>query len=95
MSGESGARKTETVKILMTNLATLEHTRALYPFTNDALKSWDRKREEEAKDIFVRDVLESNLFFEAFGNAKMNAINNKKEHSEFIQFCVHRYRSVE
>lgn len=74
VSGESGAGKTETVKILMSNLANIGHCRDNEP--------QDRKI---TSDDMVDEVLSSNFIFEAFGNAKTVRNDNSSRFSKFTQ----------
>ena len=71
VSGESGAGKTETVKIVMSHLATLEQTRP-----------WTAKSKD---DTVIRRVLESSPVFEAFGNAKTLRNDNSSRFGKFTQ----------
>lgn len=84
VSGESGAGKTETVKIVMSHLATVERTRPDYHAT-------EREHENsETASSTVRRVLESNPVFEAFGNAKTVRNDNSSRFGKFtrLQFDV-------
>jgi myosin heavy subunit len=84
VSGESGAGKTETVKIVMSNLATIEQTR---PFYHDEIV---KERDDGGKVAdgvtgIVRQVLESNPLFEAFGCAKTAKNANSSRFGRFTQ----------
>jgi len=76
VSGESGAGKTETVKLVMTNLATMEQTRSTAKSKEDYISS---------PQSIVQHVLESNPVFEAFGNAKTSRNNNSSRFGRFTQ----------
>lgn len=78
VSGESGAGKTETVKIVMSHLASVRSTKA--DDANAAAASDDGKNE-----AVVRRVLESNVLLEAFGNAKTERNNNSSRFGKYIQ----------
>ena len=84
VSGESGAGKTETVKIVMSHLATVERTRPNYHAT-----AREHDNAESASGT-VRRVLESNPVFEAFGNAKTVRNDNSSRFGKFtrLQFDV-------
>lgn len=84
VSGESGAGKTETVKIVMSHLATVERTRPHYHAT-----AREHENAESASST-VRRVLESNPVFEAFGNAKTVRNDNSSRFGKFtrLQFDV-------
>jgi len=69
VSGESGAGKTETVKILMSHIASFQ-----YSATNDGNIS-----------PIVQRVLDSNPLLEAFGNAKTLRNDNSSRFGKFIQ----------
>lgn len=74
VTGESGAGKTETVKIVMSHLATLEQTRpGGHP--NNTIGGADT----------VKRVLESSPVFEAFGNAKTLRNDNSSRFGKFTQ----------
>jgi len=90
VSGESGAGKTETVKIVMSHLATVERTRPNYHATA-------RESENaESASLIVRRVLESNPVFEAFGNAKTSRNDNSSRFGKFtrLQFDVEKSSSA-
>jgi len=70
VSGESGAGKTETVKIVMSHLASVQ--------VNDSL-------EEGRDNIVVKRVLDSNPLLEAFGNAKTVRNDNSSRFGKYIQ----------
>ena len=72
VSGESGAGKTETVKIVMSHLATLEQTRPFAPISRD-------------NETVITRVLESSPVFEAFGNAKTLRNDNSSRFGKFTQ----------
>mmetsp|Transcript_14165 Transcript_14165/g.20880 ORF Transcript_14165/g.20880 Transcript_14165/m.20880 type:complete len:1338 (+) Transcript_14165:175-4188(+) len=81
VSGESGAGKTETVKILMSHLASVQASHT------DATPATDVK---ESKSSFrtspiVARVLDSNPLLEAFGNAKTIRNDNSSRFGKFIQ----------
>jgi myosin heavy subunit len=74
VTGESGAGKTETVKIVMDHLATVQLTRP-GGVDDDHCSS---------KDIVDR-VIKSSPVFEAFGNAKTVRNDNSSRFGKFIQ----------
>lgn len=80
VSGESGAGKTETVKIIMTDLATMEEARK-----GNYSEESDVRQIGEGSQSIVRGVVESNPVFEAFGNAKTCRNDNSSRFGRFTQ----------
>ncbi len=78
VTGESGAGKTETIKIVMNHLATVEGTR---PSPSDLGKSTS----SEHGTGTVERVLRANPLFEAFGNAKTLRNDNSSRFGKFTQ----------
>jgi len=74
VTGESGAGKTETVKIVITHLATVQETRPEGVETDHVT----------AQEIISR-VCKSSPIFEAFGNAKTARNDNSSRFGKFIQ----------
>lgn len=74
VTGESGAGKTETIKIVMNHLATVQLTRPGGTPTEHST----------AKEIVAR-VLKSSPVFEAFGNAKTIRNENSSRFGKFTQ----------
>ncbi len=85
VTGESGAGKTETVKIVMQHLATL---------VPEQMNNTTDDDEEETDTSVVKRVLESNPVFEAFGNAKTLRNDNSSRFGKFtqLQFSVQSKR---
>ena len=79
VTGESGAGKTETVKIVMSHLATLEQTRP-----GGHPKNFQGDKTSGGGDTVMR-VLESSPVFEAFGNAKTLRNDNSSRFGKFTQ----------
>ena len=73
VSGESGAGKTETVKIVMSHLASVQN--------NDTINTDDKMND----NMVVRRVLDSNPLLEAFGNAKTVRNDNSSRFGKYIQ----------
>lgn len=71
VSGESGAGKTETVKILLNDLATIQRGRHGFA--------------ETGQSPIVQRVLDSNPLLEAFGNAKTARNDNSSRFGKYIQ----------
>jgi myosin-5 len=71
VSGESGAGKTETVKILLSHLASVQ-ARAQH-------------HSSSRTGIIVKRVLDSNPLLEAFGNAKTVRNDNSSRFGKFLQ----------
>jgi myosin heavy subunit len=84
VSGISGAGKTETVKIVMSNLATIEQTRPFYHGDSLNLSDNDINVAEGVTGI-VQQLLESNPVFEAFGCAKTIRNDNSSRFGRFTQ----------
>nr|ACS35537.1 myosin A [Phaeodactylum tricornutum] len=72
VSGESGAGKTETVKICMNHMASVQ-------------KGPIRPGMEESLDPVVQRVVESNPLLEAFGNAKTRRNDNSSRFGKYLQ----------
>ena len=79
VTGESGAGKTETIKIVMNHLATVESTRPSSP--SDLVKSTSSEHGAGT----VERVLRANPLFEAFGNAKTLRNDNSSRFGKFTQ----------
>mmetsp|Transcript_30439 Transcript_30439/g.61074 ORF Transcript_30439/g.61074 Transcript_30439/m.61074 type:complete len:1725 (+) Transcript_30439:85-5259(+) len=79
VTGESGAGKTETIKIVMNHLATVEGTRPSSPL--DLVKSTSSEHGAGT----VERVLRANPLFEAFGNAKTLRNDNSSRFGKFTQ----------
>eukprot|EP00986_Skeletonema_menzelii_P005796 scaffold2145_cov136-Skeletonema_menzelii.AAC.1 len=79
VTGESGAGKTETIKIVMNHLATVESTRP--SSQSDLVKS----SSSEHGAGTVKRVLRANPLFEAFGNAKTLRNDNSSRFGKFTQ----------
>jgi myosin heavy subunit len=78
VTGESGAGKTETVKILMAHLATIPQTRPQQDGTMDDAHS-------DVPMEIVSRVVSSSPVFEAFGNAKTLRNDNSSRFGKFTQ----------
>jgi len=74
VSGESGAGKTETVKILMHNLASIQEERHV-----------GEKTKEQGNNVIVQRVLDSNPLLEAFGNATTLRNDNSSRFGKYLQ----------
>ncbi|MGK3749251.1 MAG: myosin heavy subunit, partial [Bacillariaceae sp.] len=74
VTGESGAGKTETVKILMDHLASAQFSRPIE----------DDDQPNNSNDIVAR-VIKSSPVFEAFGNAKTARNNNSSRFGKFVR----------
>lgn len=92
---ESGAGKTETVKIVMTILATIEQTRPSYRSPSKGL--FQQNASGDQMNSVVKKVLESNPVFEAFGCAKTVRNDNSSRFGRFtqLQYEVERRRDAE
>jgi myosin V len=75
VSGESGAGKTETVKIAMNHMASVQRG----PVKNAA------NEEVKFSDPVVQRVLDSNPLLEAFGNAKTRRNDNSSRFGKYTQ----------
>ena len=76
VSGESGAGKTETVKICMNHIAAVQRG----PSSGKAAK----------ENMVVKRVVESNPLLEAFGNAKTRRNDNSSRFGKYIQLQFDR-----
>jgi len=72
VSGESGAGKTETVKIVMSHLASVQGSECGNPTPSSS-------------DAVIKRVVDSNPLLEAFGNAKTTRNNNSSRFGKYIQ----------
>eukprot|EP00804_Cyclotella_cryptica_P008849 CCRYP_013082-RA/>CCRYP_013082-RA protein AED:0.07 eAED:0.07 QI:484/1/1/1/0.91/0.92/13/136/1750 len=79
VTGESGAGKTETIKIVMNHLATVERSRPLWPESDRCSIS------EHGSEQVVNRVIHSNPLFESFGNAKTLRNDNSSRFGKFTQ----------
>jgi myosin-5 len=73
VSGESGAGKTETVKICLNHVATVQrgHT--------------PKQKSSDAHDPVVKRIVDSNPLLEAFGNAKTIRNDNSSRFGKYLQ----------
>jgi len=74
VSGESGAGKTETVKICLNHIASIQRGQAPPGYFADA-----------EHDPVVKRVVESNPLLEAFGNAKTRRNDNSSRFGKYLQ----------
>jgi myosin-5 len=78
VTGESGAGKTETIKIVMNHLATVESTRPSLSASRNSISCAHGAGT-------VERVLRANPLFEAFGNAKTLRNDNSSRFGKFTQ----------
>jgi len=90
VSGESGAGKTETVKILMNDLASVQRNAQTLlkdrPIVHHKPKTDDTPH---STSVIVQRVLDSNPLLEAFGNAKTIRNDNSSRFGKYIQLQFH------
>ena len=79
VTGESGAGKTETIKIVMNHLATVERSRPTMS------SSGGNGSDDGSSQDTVTKVLQANPLFEAFGNAKTIRNDNSSRFGKFTQ----------
>ncbi|KAL7540528.1 hypothetical protein ACHAXR_010173 [Thalassiosira sp. AJA248-18] len=89
ISGESGAGKTETTKIVMLYLTTLgsAHTESS---PSEAIIGTDNVGNGDEKLSIMERVLQSNPILEAFGNAKTLRNDNSSRFGKFIELGFNR-----
>lgn len=90
VSGESGAGKTETVKILLTDIASVQQQqRGGGGGSNHHRMCCETSEDEQHHTTFqspiVQRVLDSNPLLEAFGNAKTVRNDNSSRFGKYIQ----------
>jgi myosin-5 len=78
VSGESGAGKTETVKIMLSDLASVQQGRR-------TANTNDQQQNGNNQSPIVQRVLDSNPLLEAFGNAKTSRNDNSSRFGKYIQ----------
>ena len=92
VSGESGAGKTETVKILLNDLATVQQQYSEYDHDDDddTTKSNEHHHHSSTSSSpIVQRILDSNPLLEAFGNAKTVRNDNSSRFGKYIQLQFH------
>lgn len=75
VSGESGAGKTETVKICMNHIATVQQDPTI--------------KKKQGESAVVKRILDSNPLLEAFGNAKTRRNDNSSRFGKYIMLQFH------
>ena len=83
VSGESGAGKTETVKILMGDIASVQRGPATSTPRSSPKSAMGPGKEDHSP--IVQRVLDSNPLLEAFGNAKTLRNDNSSRFGKYIQ----------
>lgn len=81
VSGESGAGKTETVKICLDHIATIQGGLKRGTLSTDS----DKKEQHQVMSDIVQRVVDSNPLLEAFGNAKTVRNDNSSRFGKFVQ----------
>jgi myosin V len=97
VSGESGAGKTETVKILMGAIASVQRGRSpvkkssrdssgsTNSSSSSPAKTYQQQQQQQDDSPIVQRVLDSNPLLEAFGNAKTLRNDNSSRFGKYIQ----------
>ncbi|DAZ96407.1 TPA: hypothetical protein N0F65_012488 [Lagenidium giganteum] len=85
VSGESGAGKTETVKIMMEHLASISTANATELKRVRGASGLSPLKLGQGYDTIVQKVLKSNPLLEAFGNAKTIRNDNSSRFGKFTQ----------
>ena len=88
VSGESGAGKTETVKILMNHLASVQAGCCSDVVVTEEKETTKRNLEKTSFQLsspIVQRVLDSNPLLEAFGNAKTVRNDNSSRFGKYLQ----------
>ena len=89
VSGESGAGKTETVKILMNDLASVQRNAQHLRGRTIVHHKKDVDDTPHSTSVIVQRVLDSNPLLEAFGNAKTLRNDNSSRFGKYIQLQFH------
>ena len=98
VSGESGAGKTETVNILLNDLATIQQQQQQHytdddddeiKTRNDHHSVSDHDNVVSSSSPIVQRILDSNPLLEAFGNAKTVRNDNSSRFGKYIQLQFH------
>lgn len=85
VSGESGAGKTETVKILMSHLASIQTQANLVGLGDAGGHADHHHHQSDLVSPIVQRVLDSNPLLEAFGNAKTVRNDNSSRFGKYLQ----------
>ncbi|CAA6658569.1 unnamed protein product [Spirodela intermedia] len=88
VSGESGAGKTETTKMLMRYLAFMGGT------SGTEEEQWSSRTKEQDKILTVNNLAQSNPVLEAFGNAKTVKNNNSSRFGKFVEIQFDRHGKI-
>lgn len=89
VSGESGAGKTETVKILMNDLASVQRNAQSLGGRTIVHHKKNVDDTPHSTSVIVQRVLDSNPLLEAFGNAKTLRNDNSSRFGKYIQLQFH------
>jgi myosin-5 len=85
VSGESGAGKTETVKILLRNLASIQEGGMNTASAKRLLPGGETTTHPQDNNTIVQRVLDSNPLLEAFGNATTLRNDNSSRFGKYLQ----------